>query len=53
MKRLLSLMGMALGGWAGWMLGAWVSIFTAFITSVVGTALGLYFTRRVTRNLLP
>ena len=53
MKRLLDMVGLSVGGWLGWMAGAWVSIFTAFILSVVGTGLGLYLTRRLTRNLLP
>ncbi len=53
MKRLLDMVGLSVGGWFGWMAGAWVSIFTAFILSVVGTGLGLYLTRRLTRNLLP
>ena len=53
MKRLLDMVGLSIGGWLGWMAGAWVSIFTAFILSVVGTGLGLYLTRRLTRNLLP
>jgi hypothetical protein len=31
------------GGWIGWALGAQVSIFVAFIVSMVGTGLGLLF----------
>ena len=53
MKRLLDLVGLSIGGWLGWMAGAWVSIFTAFILSVVGTGLGLYLVRRFTQGLLP
>ncbi len=52
MARLLNLIGMTIGGWLGWMLGALVGIFTAFIVSVVGTGLGLYLAQRVTRNLI-
>ena len=52
MKRLLDVIGMTAGGWLGWAAGAPVSIFTAFIVSMVGTGLGLWVTRRyVSRNL--
>ena len=53
MKRLLDLMGLTIGGWLGWMIGAWISFFAAFIVSVIGTGLGLYAARRLTRSLLP
>ena len=53
MKRLLDLIGMSVGGWLGWTLGAWVGIFTAFIISMVGTGIGLYLTRRMMKQLLP
>jgi len=53
MKRLLDLVGMTAGGWLGWMAGAWISIFTAFIISMIGTGFGLYVTRRLVRGYLP
>jgi len=53
MKRLLDFIAMSAGGWLGWMVGAWVSVFTAFVVSVVGMGVGLYAARRVTRHLLP
>ena len=53
MKRFLSLLGMSAGGWIGWAIGAQVSIFTAFIVSMVGTGVGLYYTQRVVKRLLP
>ena len=53
MSRLLNLMGMTIGGWLGWALGAPVSVFTAFIVSMVGTGVGLYVAQRVTKRLLP
>lgn len=52
MKRLLDLIAMSVGGWIGWFLGAWVSIFTAFVISMIGTGLGLYAARRLSKNLL-
>jgi hypothetical protein len=47
MNKLLGFLGMALGGWAGWAAGAPISIFTAFILSVVGTGVGLWAARRL------
>lgn len=51
MKRLLDLIGMSIGGWLGWMAGAPISFFTAFIVSVVGTGVGLYAIRRLTSGV--
>lgn len=53
MKRLLDLVALSAGGWLGWMLGAVVSTFVAYMASVVGMGLGLYAVRRVARRLLP
>ena len=53
MNRILNLAGMTAGGGLGWAMGARVSIFTAFVVSVLGTAPGLYLAQRVTRALLP
>lgn len=51
MKRLFDLVGMTIGGWLGWTLGATISVFTAFIVGMVGTGVGLYATRRLTSGL--
>jgi positive regulator of sigma E activity len=51
-KRLLDLIGMFVGGWLGWAAGAVISLFTAFIVSIVGTGVGLYAVRRLTRGVL-
>ena len=53
MKRLLDLIGMTVGGWLGWAAGAPVSIFTAFIISMIGTGFGLWATRRYLTGKLP
>lgn len=53
MKGILNLVGMSVGGWLGWVIGAQVSFFTAFIVSIVGTGVGLYYTQRAVRQLLP
>ena len=52
MMKLLGWLGMFVGGWVGWILGAYVSIFTAFILSVVGTGAGLYGARRLATRYL-
>ena len=46
MKRLMDLIGMTVGGWLGWIAGAPVSTFTAFMISIVGTGLGLWLVRK-------
>jgi len=53
MKRLFDFIGMTAGGWLGWALGATISTFTAFVVSVIGTGVGLYATRKLTRGFLP
>jgi hypothetical protein len=52
MKRFLDLMVMSLGGWIGWWLGAFVSIFTAFVVSMIGTGAGLYAARKISKRLI-
>jgi hypothetical protein len=44
---------MTVGGWVGWALGAGISFFTAFIVGMIGTGVGLYATRRLTRGWMP
>lgn len=41
-----------LGGWIGWALGSPLGIMVAFFLSLVGTALGVYLARRITRTYL-
>lgn len=53
MKRLAALIGMSVGGWVGWEIGALASFFTAFIVSVVGTGVGLYMVNRFEKRYLP
>jgi membrane protein YqaA with SNARE-associated domain len=52
-KWLVATVGGSLGGWLGWWLGARVGVMTAFFLSVVGTAIGVYFTRRLMADYLP
>lgn len=57
MKRLLDMITMTAGSYLGWMISAYISIFTAFIVSMVGMGLGLYLGlylgRRFTKGILP
>jgi len=53
MRGILNFVGMTLGGWIGWQLGALVSFFTAFVVGMIGTGLGLYAAQRMTKRLLP
>ena len=53
MKGFLNLMGMSAGGWIGWVIGAPISFYTAFMASMVGTGVGMYLTQRALKRLLP
>lgn len=53
MSKLLAVVGMSVGGWVGWELGALVSTFVAFVVSVVGTGAGLYAANRFRDRYLP
>ncbi len=46
MKGLVAFLGMSVGGWVGWALGARVSTFTAFVVSMIGTGAGLYYAKK-------
>ena len=50
MSRLLAIVGAVIGGWVGWWLGGLVGMMTAFALSVVGTAAGVYYGRRIARQ---
>ncbi|HEX3232929.1 MAG TPA: hypothetical protein VHR41_01945 [Gemmatimonadales bacterium] len=52
MIKLLGWMGATLGGAAGWWVGDRVSLFSAFVLSVVGTGAGLYLGRRLADALV-
>ena len=49
MKGILILAATALGGWIGWALGERLGLGVALFLSLVGTAAGLYFARRLMR----
>jgi len=39
--------------YAGWWLGAKISIFTAFVVSTIFTGIGLWFSIKITKYYLP
>jgi hypothetical protein len=50
MGKLFSFIGATIGSYAGWFLGAKVGFTTAFMLSMVGTGVGIYFGRRIASN---
>jgi len=46
MSKLLTLLGVTLGGALGWRLGASLGPFAAFLLSTLGSGVGLYAARR-------
>jgi hypothetical protein len=52
MRKLFSFIGATIGSYAGWALGAPVGITTAFMVSMVGTGLGMYFGHRIAKNYI-
>ena len=48
--KLLGFLGLTIGSWIGWSLGAHVSLTAAVLLSIVGTGMGLYLGRRIARD---
>jgi len=51
MGKLLAFVGATAGGYAGWALGALTGTFSAFVVSIIGTGIGVYYGRRIGREL--
>ena len=47
MSKLFSFLGATILGYAGWFIGARIGVATAFIVSMVGTGVGMYYGRRI------
>jgi hypothetical protein len=47
MKGIIITTIMSVTGWFGWWLGSHIGLITALILSLIGTALGLYYGRRL------
>jgi len=50
MRKLLGFVGTTIGGYIGWWAGSLVGFMSAFVLSMLGTAVGLYFAMRVARE---
>ncbi|MBI1799053.1 MAG: hypothetical protein HYR73_05150 [Candidatus Eisenbacteria bacterium] len=53
MSKLMVFAGMTVGGWIGWALAARFGLMWALFASLVGSAVALYWTRRLVRDYLP
>jgi hypothetical protein len=49
-SKLLAFVGATAGGYAGWAIGALVGPVSAFMVSMVGTGVGVYWGRRIGRH---
>jgi uncharacterized membrane protein YeaQ/YmgE (transglycosylase-associated protein family) len=52
MNKIVGFIGATVGSYAGWALGARMGTMTAFLLSIVGTAVGIYAGRRVVSEML-
>jgi len=52
MQKLLITLGVTVGGYIGWAIGAPAGIFTAFVVSMIGSAAGVYGARLLLDRLL-
>jgi len=50
MGKLFSFLGATILGYVGWFIGAKIGITTAFVLSMVGTGVGMYYGRLIARN---
>lgn len=47
MAKLFATLGMLIGSWAGWFLGAPGGFFASFLVSGVGAGVGFYYGRKL------
>ena len=52
MGGFFAFVGGSVGGWIGWGVGAHIGLLTAYVLSVVGSALGVFGGRRAASSLL-
>ena len=52
MGTFFAILGSTAGGWIGWIVGSKVGVMTAYMTSVAGSAAGVYYGRRFFAALL-
>lgn len=53
MRGIISFVAGSLGGALGWWLGRFEGVMTAFFLSVLGTAVAIYYARRLADEYLP
>jgi hypothetical protein len=53
MTKFFAFIGATIGGYAGWALGATIGTATAFMISMVGTGIGIYYGRRIAQHYSP
>jgi membrane protein YqaA with SNARE-associated domain len=53
MTKLVILITSTVGGAVGWWMGAKVGIMTAFMVSMVGTGVGIYYGRKAAQHYEP
>ncbi len=53
MKWLISAVAGSLGGAAGWWLGNLAGVMTGYFCSILGTAIAVYYTKRLVDEHLP
>ena len=50
MSKLLGFLGLTVGSWVGWAIGARWSVVAAIFLSIIGSGLGLYVGRRIAQE---
>jgi hypothetical protein len=50
MVKLAAFVGSTIGGYIGWALGDRIGLMTAFILSMLGTGLGMYYGAKIARE---
>jgi hypothetical protein len=51
LRSIVLLISVSLGSWAGWLIGSFGGLFSAYFISVVGATIGLVIGRKLQRNL--
>jgi hypothetical protein len=52
MGKLFAFIGATIGSYAGWFLGARIGLTTAFMVSMVGTGIGMYYGHLIAKNYI-
>jgi hypothetical protein len=52
MQKLVVMLGMTVGGYVGWAIGAPAGVFAAFVVSMIGSGAGVYAARLLLDRLV-